>query len=419
MTNRILSNSIGARNPFVIAELKLRKSINWNDKKASEKMRILEQAFGRPYRELFDPRFGSSVFPAFRQKKFQRIETGDSIPCSPNPCPVVPSSNWIPVPNGKFTPDAIAYNDLVQGCLPDCYLIAAVSAMAWATGSQSRFRNDLNSSPYTYQFWSPQVNSQGQPILNLPPVKDPTVTVNDTIPMILPDQKIYSRSNTPTETWPCIYEKAYATWKYCKLNNIPPSPSIQPDYLKICQGNPLVALMSMSGTMPVAYYTSDFLKKDATGKPVLDSAGNPTWDGARIYTTIGTQSSAPSITLQTYYPTVAWTYNPMDPSNLPPAGVTYRDDVIVANHSYTVLGVHPKTPVAGKNYIVLRNPWGQKFGDPHRGIDPNLGTDPFSDDAWLPLGFGKKFSDPADGIFALNADTFGKYFAGFGWIKWP
>jgi len=145
--------------------------------------------------------------------------------------------------------------------------------------------------------------------------------------------------------------------------------------------------------------------------------------GSDIYNIIGTQNPAPPanpvVKAQTNYPAVAWTHNPLDKTDIIPAGVFYRDDVIVANHSYTILGVYPSN---GKRYIVLRNPWGQKSGDPKRTCDPL--TDPyqckgiladtaFAKGKWL----GKALEDPSDGIFALDADVFQQYFAEFGWVK--
>jgi len=271
--------------------------------------------------------------------------------------------------------------------------------------TQKDFRTMINTSPLTYTFWSPQKDANGNILLDKMPVKDPAVSINDAIPVIKPDIKIYSRSYTPNETWPCIFEKAFAHWRYCKINNLNPADTtIKPEYINICQGNPLTVLMQIQGKFPTYFYTTGI-------------------KGSDIYNIIGTQNPAPPanpvVKAQTNYPAVAWTHNPLDKTDIIPAGVFYRDDVIVANHSYTILGVYPSN---GKRYIVLRNPWGQKSGDPKRTCDPL--TDPyqckgiladtaFAKGKWL----GKALEDPSDGIFALDADVFQQYFAGFGWVK--
>jgi hypothetical protein len=393
MVRKVLSNTVGARNPYAVAELKLHKKINWRKKTPESKIRILEKAFERPYHELFDPRFSNSLFPQKTDPRFEQILSGagDTVSCVPNPCPAI--ENWTPVTSGKITPDAVSYDDLVQGCLPDCYFISALSALAWALQTKGRFQTNVVTYPYKYTFYSPKRDAAGSILLNALPGQDSPVYVDDKIPVLKPEIKIYSRSNTAIETWPCLYEKAYAAWQHCKKFNLDPADTtIKPDYIHICQGNPVTALMHLTGKIPTYFYTSGMT-------------------GATIYNYIGSQASplpaSPVIRLQTNYPAVAWTHNPSDPTDVIPANVFYRDDVIVANHSYTVLGT---SPLNGKKYIVLRNPWGQKSGDPIRGI---LADPAFATGSWL----GKKLEDPADGIFALDADVFQQYFAGFGWVK--
>ena len=388
-----IPNTIGARNPYTVAELKLRKKINWQKKSPESKVKILEQVFGKPYNELFDPRTSSDLFPKTTDPRYEKINAGagDTVSCASNPCPAI--ENWTAVTGGSYTPDAVAYDDLVQGCLPDCYFISALSALAWASGTKTTFRNQLIASPYKYTFYLPQTDAAGSILLDKVPVADAAVSVNDKIPVLKPEQRIYSRSNTAAETWPSIIEKAYASWRYCrKYGKNPADTTIQPEYIHICQGNPLTALMHLTGKTPTYSYTNGLT-------------------GNLIYSMIGTQMMiSPEkyvVVLQTKYPAVAWTHNPADATDVIPKDVVYRDDVISANHSYTVMGVYVSN---AKKYIVLRNPWGQKSGDPIGGILPDTA---FAKGLWL----GKKLEDPADGVFALDADLFQKYFAGFGWVK--
>jgi hypothetical protein len=403
MANELLRNTIGVRNPYAVAELKSGKKINWDKKSQEEKIKLLEQAFGRPYGELFDPLYGSSLFPSSQKQpsELPRTGAGDTVSCTPNPCPAM--DDWLSVPNGIFYKDKTTYDDLIQGCLPDCYFIAALSALAWATMSQSEFQTTLESCNNGFSFYSPKTDSSGTIIIDGAPDKDPDFKVTDKIPLIKPGTKIYSRSNTEGETWPCIYEKAYATWCDCKKKQIQPGPDVNPDYLSICQGNPLTALIHLKGKKCVSRETKNMSSGDCYFK--IGTQTTPSVDPAKTK----------SVTDKTSYPTVAWTYGSA------PDGVSYSNDVIVANHSYTVLGVYPRIiPADDKKYIVLRNPFGQKTGDPKRGVDPNLPADAFFDGVWLPLGKDaagsyRKLNDPLDGIFALKDSVFKKYFAGFGW----
>jgi hypothetical protein len=389
MDEDAIKTIVGVRNPYAVAQLKLGQKIDWQKKTPEEKNQLLEKAFGKPYDQLFDPKFGSSLFPASVSAGSSEIQTGDPLSCTPNPCPAM--SGFLQLPGVVFKNTA-RYDDSIQGCLPDCYFIAALCAYAWASNSSSSFQTKISSpNPYNYTFYSPAKDAAGNIIAGGVPTADPSFDVTDKIPLISPETIIYSRSNDYKEIWPSIYEKAFATWVYCKKNRITPGPTVNPDYLTICQGNPVTALINI------------------TGKPDTSFSTRNLADGIS-YEKIRTQFTAAGSD-KTPYPTVAWTYPTA------PAGVTYRDDVIVANHSYTVLGVYPKAPPADdKKYIVLRNTFGQSRGDPKTNLDPNLPSDAFYTGAWGPIN-PKLIGDATDGIFALRDSVFRKYFAGFGWVK--
>ena len=406
----VLSPTIGARNPYVAAEHILKKKINWRKKHPDNKIKLLETAFGRPYHELFDPRYGSPLFP--KQKRLVKnreisVGAGDTTSCSPNPCPSF--TRWDPLPNATVTPDKAVYNDLIQGCLPNCYFIAALSSFAWATQSQPAFQTKNTkilasqqvlpdaSTGYTFQFCSPAMDGTNI-ILNKAPVADPSFTISEKIPLSDTGAPIYSRSNNSLESWPCLFEKAYATWRYSKINNLTPDYKVIPDYLSICKGNPLTSLLHLTG-MITTLNTSMFYTAGMTGD--------------QIYTKIAGQYSPVKLRAKTDYATVAWTYDPA----IDKVAVTYNDDIIVANHAYSVLGVFQQNK---KNFIVLRNPWGQKHGDPTRITATDTSTTALvsSDFAEGTCPFlSTNLNDPNDGIFGISADKFQMYFAGFGWVK--
>ncbi len=104
---------------------------------------------------------------------------------------------------------------------------------------------------------------------------------------------------------------------------------------------------------------------------------------------------------------VAYTYDPR--IEAPPAGIAYADATIVGNHAYAVLGVFPN------DYIVMRNPWGQKGAGPGSG-DPDptqLPAGALASGTWYG---GFNLADPNDAVFALKASVFRNYFKGFGWV---
>ena len=55
---------IGVINPFALAELKLGRAIDW--RRVSNSRVVLEQLLGKPYNQLFDPKYGSPLYPGLR-----------------------------------------------------------------------------------------------------------------------------------------------------------------------------------------------------------------------------------------------------------------------------------------------------------------------------------------------------------------
>jgi hypothetical protein len=101
-------------------------------------------------------------------------------------------------------------------------------------------------------------------------------------------------------------------------------------------------------------------------------------------------------------PAVAWTRD---------TGTEYSDTTIVVQHTYSLLGVVGKK-VGGiwtEKYIVLRNPYGTVRKDPASG-SVSVYTPAAT---WCSTYIN--LADLTDGIFAIRADDFFKYFAGYAW----
>jgi hypothetical protein len=79
---------------------------------------------------------------------------------------------------------------------------------------------------------------------------------------------------------------------------------------------------------------------------------------------------------------------------------------IVANHCYTILGWDY---LNGTEYVVLRNPWGY-----HEGTIDNVTGTPWQA---FDTSFWRTVALNTAGVFAIKADTFRQYFAGFGVVK--
>jgi hypothetical protein len=372
--------SIGARNPFVCAERKLNENIKWREMKAGQKRKKLEKAFGIPYNQLFEPTTGD---PSIESPLF----VGDTRPCAP-----IVNPSWTPTGSVYTTggPPTAAYNEPIQGNLPNCFFIAALSSVAFAAATipktsllQAQPNTPPDSTTYSYTFYN---------LVNGAPKADlPAVTVSNKLPFDSYNRYPYSKSITTGEIWVAMYEKAFACWKNRALGD-------KPDYSLICTGDPVLALLNLTGwnyTAATKCLTKNFK------------------DGTEIYNKIYSLCKFTAGYRTTAKPMVAYTYDPRIES--PPPGITYTDATIVANHAYSVLGVH-KIPT-DNYYIVMRNPWGQKGAMPGSGYgdpDPSsLPADALASGPWYQI---PNLADPNDAIFALRASVFKDYFKGFGWV---
>jgi hypothetical protein len=336
-----------------------------------QKRKELADAFGMPYHKLFDPKNESPLF----------VKTGDMRPCAP-----VSNPTWAPNPAGStYTITSRYFKDPVQGDIPDCFFIAALNSVVFSAPDHIP---DKPSLPYYYTFYNPPA-SEG-----LAPIADTWFAQNCPITNILPldTNKIYhySKSLTAGEIWIAMYEKAFASW----ISN----KSDKPDYSKICTGDPVLALLNLTGWKFTTY------KPVPGSSPVTSTASRYSTvnfaNASDIYNKINSACKAAGPYRIANKPMVAYTYDPR--IETPPAGVSYTDATIVGNHSYSVLGV------LAPDYIVMRNPWAQTDPAP-----TGLPSGALASGAWYQT---PNLATSSDAIFGLKASVFKNYFKGFGWV---
>jgi len=179
---------------------------------------------------------------------------------------------------------------------------------------------------------------------------------------------VYCRSSDTGEMWPSLYEKAFAKW-------ITRTSSDHPDITQTGSGDPVKAMAQINDKTPHYYFTSSRSASDLLGLV-----------------------RANCMNFRTINPMTAWTQA---------SDGIYKGSNIVANHAYTVLGWSSQS---GKQYIILRNPWG--VTEP-AGLTTYPGLLDFFDTAfWRPA----EMLD-SGGVFALEASAFKNYFAGLGMAK--
>lgn len=361
--------NVGVINPYALAEVKLRKRINWS--RVAQPRVLLEQTLGVSYQQLFDPKHNSPLYAGLRFDRESRAMKQDEQQAQQRVAVAAEATVW--ADPGDFFEEASEVTDPVQGALGDCYFIAALSSVAWARTYTIAQRS--RATAQTQQEFVDMVQLFSKP--GAPPTN---VEVSEKIPLMSPNNLfIYARSMETGEIWPAVYEKAYAKWRTNDAGD-------KPNYAPLAGGDPVGACSQLTGLTP-SYFGTVQLTAEAI------------WQKVR----------ANSVSMKTFNPMVAWTYPSGDAS---PDHVKYDNAHLVANHAYSILGWQYAN---NKMYLIIRNPWGTWEAN----LNPEIGT-------WIawdaPYYGGKGWWRPiqmatSDGIFALEAGAFKKYFAGLGFVK--
>jgi hypothetical protein len=382
--------NVGARNPYALADAKEGGPHNWHAMDASKKKEKLEKVLSKPFHQLFDPKHESPLYtPAVIEEVTGRVVTQAGAPCTGS------VSRWDPITRGGYFTDPLAnlafHTDPVQGCGVDCYLLAAMCSISWVSPHL------VPSQPgpsYTYSFWNTSTS------------RKETVTVDNKLPLDTSGLCVYARSPDPLEMWPPLFEKAYGIWR-----KLPGYDLGTPDLARDSGGNPVTSLLQIAKGVDSTYAS----KTETTAS----CSNNWSTMMSRIYTRFDpANSNCLNITAsKTKVPMVAYTYITA------PGGVTYSSDTIVANHSYSVLGLYKYN---NKCYIVLRNPYGPTVGDPAIGGSLAGGTwGPPTNKYYLKGGsVNNSLPAPAfsvnlalnDGTFALDTAVFMTHFQALGYI---
>jgi hypothetical protein len=263
---------------------------------------------------------------------------------------------------GEFFFEAAEFFDPVQGAVGDCYLIAALASIAWTR-------------PYVIANRTRASGPGQQDFVDMVEIHDAgkttRVEVTEKLPLNAPGNTyIYCRSSETGEIWPAVYEKAYAKWRTKDAGDTP-------NISAIAGGDPVAACAQLTGLTPY-YFDCPSMTADAIWTKVREN----------------------SISRKTFNPIVAWTYCS------PPARVNYADAQLAGCHAYSILGWLYDN---GNEYIVLRNPWG--FFEATLNVDSGSWV-AYDGSFWRTVNLMNN-----DGTFALEAPTFKKYFAGFGFVK--
>lgn len=231
------------------------------------------------------------------------------------------------------------------------------------------------------------------------------------------------------ESWVPFYEKAFARYLEDTGKMVPSSDNTKLAICKIPCGNPGETLCTLL-QKPLSSLKSHNMENKA-----LDSTQRNPDNFLNVIKSLCKRFPLISgKSLKTIQPVIARTNCTGDPDVTgetdPPlcaapkgSGVNYTDDLIVASHAYSVLGIHCEG--TGK-YVIMRNPYGQNWGfklgtqkynlamGPLFFNSVKVGTVPYKPKLFMDLN---GFKTPKAGVFALNINDFVKYFAEINWIE--
>ena len=485
---------VGVPSPYALAQVITRQRIDWDA--IGDRRAVLEEIFQTPYGDLFDPQNGSPLYvgqrrqpdgsvirrrPEFTRRKGSSDGSLDDLQGVRNLAQLVErlgSARLVDIPvrnalpgligvfaelgeteeardgrwsrlfdkqlidmlfpmragfhpdgftwqdSGRFYNEAAEFFDPIQGAVGDCYFIAAMSSVAWSMpfviADQTR-ATAMDNEQFTHQIGFHGPNGIEH------------VEVTDRVLVSGGGGQYFCRSREAGETWPAVYEKAYAKWRLNESTDFPAIPSI-------AGGDASMACAALTGLGDYRNWHSSFSASD-----ILQLVQNHCSNG------------------RTTTPMISWTFG-----SGAEADVAYRDANVVAGHAYSVLGwmrrreyyveqfdpseIVPRlqpiewpiptpdplmrqrlrgnevaaaapmtrsgiSPISidsmfsrarsrNVDYIIVRNPWGYCEGTgpsvasgDHRAIDV---------DWWrtIPLG--------VDGVFAMEINAYHRYFAGTG-----
>jgi len=337
---------------------------------------------------------------------------------------------------GNDDPD---FNNPVQGAILDCYLIAVLSSIAWihddTTNPAGQINTSITKNVYFYD---------GSTIFCIGPKATSTsctefIPISTDLPIDATGKPACAISSEYTsalkEIWPSFYEKAYARYRLRKghINNWEydhsktPSYDDHPDIPKLPEGDPFATLTLLTNIPCIKYdmmYDPAHCPRDA----------GTIWTKLKSICQVATSNTnsqkikypAVAITNCTKDPTVPPTLTPPYPSCAAPAGsnVVYNDALLVANHSYSLLGIYTN-PTTKKQYVILRNPCGDIWGFDSTSITYRLADDTLSFRVPSPTAYSFNWTlfkvvsgvkIPNCGVFAIQCEDFAQWFGAFGWI---
>ena len=261
---------------------------------------------------------------------------------------------------GAVKVGSVSWLDPEQGCTNDCYLIAAMIALAWARPHKWRQTladaTQAGEDKLTVDFFGKNKNAVDPPPFDVPA----------RVPLDAGHNWIYAHSTDHDETWPALIERAFVMLHANLLNG---EPTVD-DYRDIGRD----------------MFPSDAARVLMGGTSILHLGGVV----LKPYDFV-VERCDESVAVS---PTMASTRKPAE---LPAADWT--QSTLVGDHAYAVLGL---TVDNGVNFVVLRNPHG------NNAPVPGAPSGDWAAGAALNEGLSVKLGQ--HGVIAVSEQSFNKFF---------
>jgi hypothetical protein len=280
---------------------------------------------------------------------------------------------------GPLSVDDVSWRDPVQGSTADCYLIAAMTALAYA--HPAAFRTRLSSAtggskaPDTLRvfFHADRPPGRDAPPFDVPP----------RVPVDPQGNQLYAHSEATDETWPGLLERGFVMQICGRTQGEPGVGDYRAAGSTLAREPQYAARMLMGGT------PKRFAR--VSGGPGLSSRLPALCEGglarhAVVAATWPRRARPPGITL--------------DWRAFPRTG-------LVPLHAYALLGTMDD---GDDRFVVLRNPYGSNPRD-------DLAGGPWQDGA--PRNGGAPVDLHSNGVFALPTPLFDTWFHTLGWVELP
>ena len=268
------------------------------------------------------------------------------------------------------------WDTVVQGAVGDCYLMAALSAIAWVHPALLNMDVDIMSNRDEWSLYRYFIGRSEQ---TYPRTSGSGISTNEILQKGYYKVPIYARSRYwfNGEYWPALFEQAYANWKF-------PNDSQENAIKKIAGGFSHEALCELSGD---SWFASTYrMLSGFTDQTLLDFIKSKceNW-----------KTKEPMVIATGGIDNMGNVYHPVPNMN-----------GIAQLHAYTVLGY---TVSNGAYYMLIRNPWGATEPTGDGVLSKRDWVIHFDNTKWFNLSKN-------DGIFALRLDRVRENFRRIGYM---